>query len=121
MTNIHKVTIHYRQENRTISLDVPDGENILQYFESFDEKLPFLCRNGCCTSCAVRILSGTLDQSDGIGLSKQMQERGYALLCIAKANNSVELETQNEDEVYQMQFGAYLNNLKNEAGNPFDI
>ena len=121
MTVMHKVTIHYRQANKTISLDVPEGENILQYFESSNEKLPYLCRNGCCTVCAVRILSGRIDQSDGIGLSKQMQEDGYGLLCIAKAIDSIELETQDDDEVYQMQFGKYLGNLKNEAGNPFEI
>ncbi len=121
MTLIHKVTIHYRQQNRTITLDVPDGENILQYFESKKEKLPFLCRNGCCTSCAVRIIAGKLDQNDGIGLSKQMQEDGYALLCIAKATANVEVETQNEDEVYQIQFGRFLNDLKKERGNPFEI
>ncbi len=121
MTIIHKVTIHYRQANKTISLDVPDGENILQYFESSDIKLPYLCRNGCCTVCAVRILSGKLDQSDGIGLSRNMQKKGYGLLCIAKAIDSVELETQDEDEVYQIQFGKYLGDIKNEPGNPFDI
>ena len=121
MTLNHKVTIHYRQQNRTITLDVPDGENILQYFESKNEKLPFLCRNGCCTSCAVRVLSGDLDQNDGIGLSKQMQKDGYALLCIAKANCNVEVETQNEDEVYEIQFGRYLSDLKKERGNPFEI
>ncbi len=121
MTIIHKVTVHYRQQNKTITLDVPDGENILHHFESANQNLPYLCRNGCCTSCAVRILSGKLDQSDGIGLSKQMQDKGYALLCIARANNSVEVETQSEDEVYKLQFGKYLSDIKEKAGNPFDI
>ena len=121
MSVVHKVTIHFKQVNKTFSLDVPDGENILQYFEASNEKLPYLCRNGCCTVCAVRIISGSLDQSYGIGLSRQMQKNGYALLCIAKANNSVEVETQSEDEVYQLQFGKYLSDLKEKAGNPFVI
>ncbi len=121
MTEIHKVTIHYKQQNRTITLDVPDGANILQHFEASNIKLPYLCRNGCCTSCAVRILAGNLDQSYGIGLSKQMQEKGYALLCISKATESVELETQDEDEVYQLQFGNYLGGVKGDLGSPFDI
>ena len=121
MTVVHKVTIHFKQVNKTFSLDVPHGANILKHFEDSNIKLPFLCRNGCCTSCAVKILSGKIDQTYGIGLSKQMQESGYGLLCIARAVDSVEMETQDEDEVYEMQFGKYLGNLKNQAGNPFDI
>ncbi len=117
----HKITVHFHQENRTVSLDVPEGENILQFFEKNGETLPFSCRNGCCTTCAVRILSGSVEQSEGIGLSRQLQEKGYALLCIAKANNSATVETQEEDEVYELQFGKYLDSIQNKAGNPFDI
>ena len=69
----HKVTVRFRQENKTVTMDIPEGENILRFFEDNGEKLPFSCRNGCCTSCAVKILSGSFDQQDGIGLSYQMQ------------------------------------------------
>jgi len=121
MKSLHMVTIHYRQTGRTISFEVPEGEYILRSFESNGEKLPFSCRNGCCTTCAVKVLSGQLDQSDGIGLSESMRARGYALLCISKALSSLELETQNEDEVYEMQFGNYLEKVKAKSGNPFEI
>ena len=117
----HKITINFKQANRQISMNVPDGSSILQHFEENGEELPFSCRNGCCTACAVKIVSGTIDQSQGIGLSKQMQAKGYGLLCIALANGSAELETQEEDEVYELQFGKYLGSIKNKAGNPFDI
>ena len=121
MTLHHKITVHFRQEERTIVIEVPDGEYILRYFETQGETLPFSCRNGCCTTCAVKIISGTIDQSQGIGLSKQMQSRGYGLLCIAIAIAQAELETQEDDEVYELQFGKYLGSIKNKAGNPFDI
>ena len=117
----HKITVHFQKEQRTVSMYVPEGENILHYFEDKGENLPFSCRNGCCTSCAVRILSGQLDQKDGIGLSKEMQTKGYALLCIAKAIAPLEAETQNEDEVYEIQFGKYLEQVKAQTGSPFDI
>ena len=121
MEAFHPITIHQRQSGRKITLSVREGENILQSFELAGEDLPFSCRNGCCTSCAVRILSGQLDQKDGIGLSKEMQTKGYALLCIAKAIGPLEAETQNEDEVYEIQFGKYLEKVKSQAGSPFDI
>ncbi len=121
MERLHKVTIHYRQTGRKITFDVPEGEYILRSFEAHGEELPFSCRNGCCTTCAVKVLSGEIDQSDGIGLSQEMRNNGYALLCIAKALSSLELETQNEDEVYEIQFGKYMGNIKSKAGNPFDL
>ncbi len=121
MKTLHKVTIHHREKGRTIVFSVPEGEYILRCFEAQGEELPFSCRNGCCTTCAVRVLSGKIDQSDGIGLSKEMQDKGYALLCVAKAIGPLEVETQVEDEVYEMQFGSYLGKIKSKAGSPFDI
>ena len=102
-------------------LEVPDGEFILSYFESKGETLPFSCRNGCCTACAVKVLSGEVDQTDGIGLSQEMRDKGYALLCVAKAIGPLVVETQNEDEVYELQFGSYLEKIKADQGNPFDL
>ncbi|WP_320666635.1 2Fe-2S iron-sulfur cluster-binding protein [Prochlorococcus sp. MIT 1307] len=121
MKSLHKVTIHYKKAGRTIIFDVPEGEYILRSFESHGEQLPFSCRNGCCTTCAVRVLSGEIDQTDGIGLSTEMISKGYALLCIAKAIGPVEVETQDEDEVYQLQFGKHVGNLDSHIGSPFDI
>ncbi|WP_320674607.1 2Fe-2S iron-sulfur cluster-binding protein [Prochlorococcus sp. MIT 1341] len=121
MTLRHKITVHHRQEGRTIVLEVPDGEEILRYFESKGETLPFSCRNGCCTTCAVRILKGEMDPTSGIGLSSQMCDRGYGLLCVAKAYGPLEVETQDEDEVYEMQFGKQFREIKSKKGNPFDM
>ena len=121
MKNSHKVTIHHKQTGRTIAFDVPEGEYILRSFESQGERLPFSCRNGCCTTCAVKIISGSMDQSDGIGLSKEMQAKGYGLLCIARATGPLEADTQSEDEVYELQFGKDMEKIKSNMGSPFDI
>ena len=121
MGSLHKVTIHDKKLDRTITLDVPEGEYILRSFESHGEQLPFSCRNGCCTTCAVKVISGELDQNDGIGLSKAMIAKGYALLCIAKATGPLVVETQDEDEVYQLQFGNNFGDIEEKMGNPFEI
>ena len=121
MKPLHKITVHHKQVERTITFDVPEGEYILRCFEANGEALPFSWRNGCCTTCAVKILSGEMDQAAGIGLSKEMIAKGYGLLCIAKATGPLEVQTQDEDEVYEMQFGKYLGQIKAQAGSPFDI
>lgn len=81
----HRITIHWRQEGRTITHDVPEGEYILHSFEEQGDPLPFSCRNGCCTECAVRVKSGTLDQREAMGLSRELRDKGYGLLCVARA------------------------------------
>ncbi len=121
MKTLHKIIINHRQVGKKITLEVPDGEYIMRYFEANGEKLPFSCRNGCCTTCAVKIISGGMDQTAGIGLSADMIEKGYGLICIARATGPLEVETQNEDEVYEMQFGKFLGDVKAQKGNPFEL
>ena len=104
----HKITIHWRQEQRTISHHVAEGDYILRSFELQGDLLPFSCRNGCCTTCAVRILSGKLSQHEAMGLSQELRGRGYGLLCVARAVGPLEAETQEEDEVYNLQFGRHF-------------
>ena len=121
MQKLHQITIHHRQEGTTYTFEVPHGHYILRCFESQGKELPVSCRNGCCTECAVRILSGEMDQAACIGLSKEMKKKGYGLLCVAKAIGPLEVETQDEDEVYNLQFGKYFGGVKAKAGSPFDM
>jgi len=46
-------------------------------------ELPFSCRNGACTTCAVRVL-GEIYQPEAWALDGVAQQ-GYALLCVSYA------------------------------------
>ncbi len=116
----HRITIHWRQENRTICHDVPEGDYILRSFELQGDPLPFSCRNGCCTSCAVRVLEGSIDQREAMGLSRELRRQGYGLLCVARATGPLEAETQDEDEVYELQFGRHFGRGSVRSGLPLD-
>jgi len=116
----HPITVHWRQQNRVIRLAVPEGEYILRSFEQQGEPLPFSCRNGCCTACAVRVLDGEIDQREALGLSREVRRRGYGLLCVARATGPLEVETQDEDEVYDLQFGRHFGRGKVRPGLPLD-
>uniref|UniRef100_A0A7S0RV51 2Fe-2S ferredoxin-type domain-containing protein n=1 Tax=Pyramimonas obovata TaxID=1411642 RepID=A0A7S0RV51_9CHLO len=87
-------------------VDCPDDRYILFEAEEKGLKLPNACRNGCCTQCAVKIKSGELYQPEALGVSKELQQQGYALLCVAYPDTDLEVELQDPDEVYHMQFGA---------------
>ena len=120
MTRTHTITVHWRQAGRVIRKEVNHGEYILRSFEAQGESLPFSCRNGCCTTCAVRVLSGEIDQREALGLSRALREQGYGLLCVARAIGPLEVETQDEDEVYDLQFGCHFGRGRVRPGLPLD-
>ncbi|XP_047341117.1 ferredoxin C 2, chloroplastic isoform X1 [Impatiens glandulifera] len=104
----HKVTVHDRQRGIVHEFFVPEDQYILHSGESQNISLPFACRHGCCTSCAVRVKSGQLRQPEALGISAELKSQGYALLCVGYPSTDLEVETQDEDEVYWLQFGRYF-------------
>ena len=108
MTQNYQIKIHDRQTGTHHQVNVPSDRYILHSVENQGLELPFSCRNGACTACAVRVKSGHLSQPEAMGLSPQLQSQGYALLCVSYACSDLEVETQDEDEVYQLQFGQYF-------------
>jgi ferredoxin len=120
MARTHTVRIHDRQEGTYHTVEVPEDRYILHTAESQGVELPFSCRNGACTTCAVRVISGELYQPEAMGLSPELQRRGYALLCVSYARSDLEVETQDEDEVYELQFGRYFGKGRVKRGLPLD-
>jgi ferredoxin len=120
MTKTYPITVHWRQAGRTITHEVAEGDPILQSFERQGDPLPFSCRQGCCTACAVRVLEGRIDDRQSLGLSRELRSRGYGLLCVARAIGPLVVETQDEDEVYDLQFGRHFARGKVRTGLPLD-
>ncbi|MBD2325319.1 2Fe-2S iron-sulfur cluster-binding protein [Alkalinema sp. FACHB-956] len=120
MSQLYKVRIHNRQKGTSYEIQVPDDRYILHCSENQGADLPFSCRNGACTACAVRVLSGSLEQPEAMGLSLDLQKQGYALLCVSYARSDLEVETQDEDEVYELQFGRYFGKGRVRFGLPLD-
>jgi len=120
MTSTHPITVHWRQAQRVIRHEVPEGDYILRSFEQQGDRLPFSCRNGCCTACAVRVIKGEIDHREALGLSQEMRAKGYGLLCVARAIGPLEVETQDEDEVYDLQFGRFFGRGRVRPGLPLD-
>ena len=121
MNKTYKVTIRNKETGKTYSEHVDSKEYILKQFENKGLKLPFSCRNGCCTSCAVKIISGKLDQPEAMGVSQALKNQGYALLCVAKATEELEVETTYYDEVYELQFGKFFGKGKTRKAPPWEF
>lgn len=120
MVQTHTIKIHNRQTGEFHTLEVPEDRYILHTAENKGAELPFSCRNGACTACAVRVLSGEIYQPEAVGLSPDLRRQGYALLCVSYARSDLEVETQDEDEVYELQFGRYFAKGRVKAGLPLD-
>ncbi len=99
----HTVELHHRGQIHT--LQVPDDRTILEAALEAGVDLPSSCNAGVCTTCAGKILEGTVDQTDGMGVGPNLQAQGYVLLCVAYPRSSLKIETDQEDTVYQLQFG----------------
>lgn len=104
MTTVYKVEIAHRGE--TYKIDVSEDETILEAAHGENIDLPTSCNAGVCTTCAALITEGTVTRDEGIGLSPEVQEQGYALLCVAKPCSDVKLESDKEEIVYKLQFGS---------------
>ncbi len=120
MSLTYTVKVRDRATGREHTLQVPHDRYILHSAETQGVELPFSCRNGACTTCAVKVISGEIYQPEAVGLSQHLQKQGYALLCVSYARSNLVVETQDEDEVYELQFGRYFAKGKVRSGLPLD-
>jgi ferredoxin len=59
--------------------------------------LPYSCLQGWCTTCAARVLEGTVDQSEALRVFPQDEQAGFVLLCSAFARSPLRLLTHQKD------------------------
>ncbi|MBD2099352.1 2Fe-2S iron-sulfur cluster-binding protein [Leptolyngbya sp. FACHB-261] len=100
-------TAEILHQGQTYTVPVAADQTVLAAAAAAGLTLPNSCCAGVCTTCAARLLAGEVDQSEGIGISDGLMQQGYALLCIARPLSNLRLETEKEDEVYQLQFGQF--------------
>ncbi|MBW4517110.1 MAG: 2Fe-2S iron-sulfur cluster binding domain-containing protein [Timaviella obliquedivisa GSE-PSE-MK23-08B] len=100
-------TVEILHQGSTQTLTVPEDQTILSAADAAGLNFPSACNAGVCTTCAAQVLSGTVEQSEGMGLSPDLQAQGYALLCVSYPRSDLRIETEKEDRVYYLQFGQF--------------
>jgi ferredoxin len=99
MANSYQIRLFNQAEGIDQTVEVPADSYILETAEEQGMELPSSCRQGVCSTCTVKTISGTVDQSEGSYLSEEQIAQGYVLICISHPRSNCVFETHKEEEV----------------------
>ncbi|KAL4421240.1 hypothetical protein ABPG75_010531 [Micractinium tetrahymenae] len=94
----YKVTFKF-PEGGEQTVECPDDTYILDAAEEAGIDIPYACRGGTCSACAVKVLEGSVDQSEQTYLDEGEMNAGFALICSSYPTSDVVLLTHQEGAV----------------------
>ena len=94
-----------------ITLQSPDGSTetfecdedvfILDALEEAGLDHQSSCRSGACSSCAMKVVEGSVNQEEQTFLDDEQMEEGYVLTCVAyPTSDTLTLLTEQEENLY---------------------
>lgn len=105
MTAIHRISVD--SDGSVHSFNCAEDQTVLAAAEAAGVALPSSCCSGVCTTCAAVVQQGEVVQPDAMGVKAELQQQGYALLCVAYPRTDLILLAGQEDALYEAQFGQF--------------
>jgi CDP-4-dehydro-6-deoxyglucose reductase len=90
------------------SLQVREGESVLECLLRHGERLSYSCKAGVCQSCLVRGLRGRIPERAQQGLKDSLREQGYLLACSCYLTEDLAISAAGEQE----RIGAGISKLE---------
>lgn len=103
---IFNVTLLRPDGEKTIR--VADDEHIWDAALAQGIRLPALCHQGWCLTCAGRIESGKVDQSASAGYFPQDRDAGFVLPCTGKPRSDMVIRTHQATEMRKHRLREHL-------------
>jgi ferredoxin len=96
----YKVRLINEDEDLDQTIEVPEGEYILDMADIAGISLPSGCKQGNCSACVVKVIAGEVDQSEQTFLRGSEVEAGFAVSCVAYPLSDCVLATHQEQCLY---------------------
>lgn len=98
---VYQVRLINPDLNLDRAIAVPDDQYILDIAEEAAIRLPSGCKQGECSACVAKLVSGEVDQSEQKFLRPEEVQAGYVVTCVTYPLSDCTLQTHQEKVLYQ--------------------